>query len=133
MAAMVGVLLAILVGLLGTTAGLDRDRAYYPVVTIVIASFYALFAVMAGSMHALALECLVGVLFVSAAIAGFRRSLWTVAAALAGHGIFDFTHAAIIANPGVPDWWPAFCLAFDVTAAGYLGWLLRHGRIRAQT
>ena len=69
--------------------------------------------------------------FLALAVTGFRWSLWVVAAALAAHGIFDLTHAAIISNPGVPNWWPDFCLAFDVTAAAYLAWLLKSGRIRA--
>ena len=127
----VGVLLAIAVGLLGTIAGLDRDRAYYPVVAIVVASYYALFAVLGGSSQALVLESMVGMLFVAAAIAGFRRSLWIAAGALAAHGLFDFVHSGLIPNPGVPAWWPAFCLAFDVTAAAYLAWRLMARRIRA--
>jgi len=44
----IGTLLAIGVGLLGRGAGFDRDRAYYPVVSIVVAAYYALFAVMGG-------------------------------------------------------------------------------------
>lgn len=39
----------------GTVVGLDRDRAFYPTVIVVIAS-YALFAVMGGSTHALLVE-----------------------------------------------------------------------------
>jgi len=31
----------------------------------------------------------------------------------------------LLSNPGVPGWWPAFCLAYDVTAAAYLAWLLK--------
>ncbi len=132
MALLVGALVAFAVGgLIGTAFGLDRDRAFYPVVTIVIASYYALFAVMGASTHALVLESLVGTVFLALAVSGFRSSLWVVALALAAHGIFDLTHAAIISNPGVPSWWPEFCLTFDVTAAGYLAWLLRSGRIRA--
>ena len=127
----VGVLLAIAVGLLGTIAGLDRDRAYYPVVAIVVASYYALFAVLGGSSQALVLESMAGMLFVAAAIAGFRRSLWIAAGALAAHGLFDFVHSGLIPNPGVPAWWPAFCLAFDVTAAAYLAWRLMARRVRA--
>ena len=46
-------------GAVATGLGLDRDRAFYPVVTIVIASYYALFAVMGASTHALILESLV--------------------------------------------------------------------------
>jgi hypothetical protein len=40
---------------------------------------------------------------------------------LAAHGVFDLWHGEIIANPGVPTWWPMFCSAYDVTAAGFLG------------
>ena len=36
----------------------------------------------------------------------------------------------LVANPGVPDFWPAFCGAYDVTAAAYLAWLLASGRTR---
>ena len=116
---------------MGTGSGLDRDRAFYPVVTIVIASLYALFAVMGASTHALVVESLVGAVFVAVAVTGFKRSLWFVVVALAAHGVFDLTHAAAISNPGVPSWWPEFCLAYDVTAAAYLAWLLKTKRVRA--
>lgn len=131
MALLVGAVLALTIGLLTTGAGLDRDRALYPVVTIVIAAYYVLFAVMGGSHHALVLETVAGVVFVAAAVAGFKGSLWLVVLALAAHGMFDLTHAALISNPGVPPWWPAFCLAYDVTAAAYLAWRLKTGGIRA--
>jgi hypothetical protein len=29
----------------------------------------------------------------------------------------------------VPGWWPAWCLAYDVGAAAWLAWLLRHGLV----
>lgn len=131
MALLVGVLLALAVGTLARSVGLDRDRGFYPTVTIVIASYYALFAVMGGSSDALVIESLVGLTFVATAVAGFRLSLWLVVAALLVHGIFDFVRGAAIANAGVPIWWPRFCLAFDVTAAGFLAWLLKSGRVRA--
>jgi hypothetical protein len=127
----VGVLLALGVGLFATGIGLDRDRAFYPVVTIIVASYYALFAVMGASPHALIVESLVGMVFLAAAVAGFKSSLWIVVAALAGHGIFDLLHGSLITNPGVPSWWPQWCLAYDVTAAAYLVWLLSGGRLRA--
>jgi hypothetical protein len=127
----VGVLLAVAVGLMATFVGLDRDRAFYPTVTIVIAFLYALFAVMGESTQALALELVVGVVFLTMALWGFRSSLWIVAIALAGHGLLDFVHPRIITNPGVPTWWPAFCGAYDVAAAAYLASMLKIGRIRA--
>jgi hypothetical protein len=98
---------------------------------IVIASYYALFAVIGGSAHALAIESIVMVAFLGASIAGFRTSLWLVVAALAGHALFDFIHGHLIVNPGVPVWWPPFCLAYDVVAAAYLAWLLSRSRVRA--
>lgn len=125
LAYLVGAVLAFAVGGLGTLAGLDRDRAFYPTVMIVIASTYILFAVMGGSTHALVVEVAVAVVFMAVALAGFKHSLWLVAAALALHGVFDVFHPHLIANPGVPAWWPAFCLAYDVVAAGYLAFLLR--------
>jgi hypothetical protein len=130
-ALLVGVLLAFAVGLFATSIGLDRDRAFYPTVTIVVASYYALFAVMGASTNALMLESVVGALFLAAAVAGFRSSLWIVVLALAAHGVFDLAHSRIISNPGVPAWWPAFCLTYDVTAAAYLAWLLKIKRLDA--
>ena len=131
MALLIGVLLALSVGLLTSRVGMDRDRALYPAVTMVVAAYYVLFAVMGASTQVLVEELLVSALFVAAAVAGFRRSLWLVVIALAGHGVFDLAHAALISNPGVPDWWPDFCLAYDVTAAAYLAVLLQRGNIRA--
>ena len=56
---LVGAVLALSVGLSATFLGLDRDRAFYPTVMMVIASYYALFAVMGGSASALAIESIV--------------------------------------------------------------------------
>ena len=127
----IGAGLALLVGLFGTLVGLDRERAFYATVMCVVASLYALFAVMGGSHHALALESIGTVAFVGAAAAGFRRSMWLVVAGLAAHGVFDFVHGHLIANPGVPRWWPQFCGAYDVVAAAYLAVLLSRSRLRA--
>ena len=129
-ALLIGAVLAITIGLLGTVAGMDRDRAFYAVAMMVIASYYVLFALMGASTHVLMLELGVGAIFIVAAVAGFRTSLWLVVIALAAHGVFDLTHGMFITNPGVPVWWPAFCLAYDVMAAAYLSWLLLSGRTR---
>ena len=118
----IGIALAIAVSLFARLSGFDRDRAFYPTVTIVVAHYYVLFAVMGG--RGLAPEILIMALFVGAAVAGFKTSLWLAAAALAGHGLFDFVHAQLIANPGVPVWWPSFCAGFDVMASVCMAWLL---------
>ena len=123
MAYLVGALLALAVGRLGTVVGLDRDRAFYPTIMIVIAFYYILFAVIGGSGDALLIEAAVAAVFLAAALVGFKYSLWLVVAALAAHGILDVFHGQLIANPGVPAWWPAFCSAYDGAAAGYLAYL----------
>ena len=74
--------------------------------------------------HTIVVESLVAVAFASAAVVGFRTSLWIVVAALIGHGLMDSVHHEFIANPGVPVWWPGFCMAFDVVAGGLLAVLL---------
>lgn len=125
---LIGLGLALAVSLLASWIGFDRDRAFYPVVMVVIASYYALFAVMAAAPQALLAETVAMTAFTLIAVAGFRSNLWWVVAALAAHGVFDFFHARLIVNPGVPAWWPTFCLAYDAVAAGFLAWLLRRGR-----
>jgi hypothetical protein len=119
-----GIVLALTVSGLATLVGLDRDRAFYPTLLLVIASYYVLFAVMGGSGHALAVETLVMTGFLLIAVIGFKKSLWLIVGALAAHGVFDFFHGHLVTSPGVPAWWPAFCLNYDVTAAAFLGWLL---------
>jgi len=124
MAYVIGFLMALGAGAYATALRLDRDRAFYPTVMIVIAFYYVLFAVMGGSSRALVVESVIAGVFVLAASLGFRSSLWLVVAALAAHGLQDFVHARVVVNPGVPAWWPAWCGAYDVAAAGYLAWRL---------
>lgn len=131
MAFLIGTVSAIGVGFFARIVGLDRDRAFYPTVMIVIALLYALFSAISGSMEVLMLESPSIVAFIVAAVVGFKRSLWIVAAALAAHGIYDFGHAYLFENPGVPAFWPAFCSSYDLVAAGFLGWLLLSSKIPA--
>ncbi|MBL8693066.1 MAG: hypothetical protein JNJ88_03125 [Planctomycetes bacterium] len=120
----IGMSAAVAVGAFATAIGFDKDRSFYPVVLIVIACLYLLFAAMAASTESLAAEAVPALLFIAMAGIGFRKSLWIVVAGLALHGIFDFFHHAAITNPGVPVWWPGWCLAYDVVAAAYLAALL---------
>ncbi|MEA3057777.1 MAG: hypothetical protein QOF34_592 [Sphingomonadales bacterium] len=129
--ALVGVGLALAVAIFARLVGFDRERAFYPVVLVVVASYYDLFAVMAGGA-ALIPETIGFVLFAAAAAIGFRTSLWLVVAGLAGHGVFDLLHHALVENPGVPAWWPIWCLAYDVAAAACLAALLVKGGVSAR-
>ncbi len=120
----VGIVLSLVVAVFARWVGFDRGRAFYPTVLIVIASYYVLFAAMIGSVETVLLESIVMTVFVIAAVAGFKGSSWIVVAGLAAHGVQDAVHGHIIANAGVPAWWPAWCLAYDVGAAGALTWIL---------
>jgi hypothetical protein len=125
----IGIVLSVGVAFFARYVEFDRDRAFYPTVMIVIASYYVLFAAMTGSVQTVVLESLVMTVFATAAVVGFKSSAWIVVAALAAHGVFDALHGYVLENPGVPVWWPAWCLAYDVGAAAGLGWLLRRGLI----
>jgi len=120
----IGIACSVGVAVLARYGGFGRDRAFFPTVLIVVAHYYVLFAAMGDSVRTVLLESAVMALFVCAAVGGFKASLWIVVGALAGHGVFDAVHGHILKNAGVPVWWPAFCLAFDVGAAGALAWFL---------
>jgi hypothetical protein len=123
----IGIVLSVCVALFARYVGFDRDRAFYPTVMIVIASYYVLFAAMSQSTHTVVVESVVTMAFAIAAVVGFKSSRWVVVAALAGHGVFDALHGRVLENSGVPVWWPAFCLAYDLGASAGLAWLLRRG------
>jgi hypothetical protein len=120
----VGLVLSLGVALFARRVGLDRDRAFYPTVLIVVASFYVLFAAMSASVQTVLVESIVMTGFLIAAVVGFKSSAWIVVGGLAGHGVFDALHGNVLENSGVPLWWPAFCLAYDLGAAGGLAWVL---------
>ena len=130
MAYLVGIVLALATVFAAAWIGLDR-RSFYATLLMVIATYYVLFAVMAGSSHAIVIESSVLGLFVLLAAIGFRRSMWIVALALALHGAFDLVHGAVVTNPGVPTWWPAFCASYDVVAAISLAWLTRRPNVHS--
>ena len=124
MAYVVGIVLSLSVAVFARHVGFDRDRAFYPTVLIVIASYYVLFAAMSESVRTVLLEATVMTAFTIAAVVGYKSSAWIVVGGLAGHGVFDALHGYVLENPGMPLWWPAFCLAFDLGAAGGLAWVL---------
>jgi hypothetical protein len=124
---LIGLILSLAVIGLATVVGFDRERAFYPTVMIVIASYYVLFAAMGASRRTLIIEIVIASAFLLVAVLGFRKNFWLVVAALIGHGVFDFIHHFFIDNPGVPYWWPGFCLAFDALLGGFLAvYLMRH-------
>jgi hypothetical protein len=125
----IGIALALIVSCFARVTGFDRDRSFYPTMAIIIASYYVLFAAMGGSRHAVVVESVVMTGFVVVAVIGFKFNLWLVVACLAAHGVLDVFHGLVVTNPGVPEWWPAFCLTFDVGVAGFLAWLLMRSKL----
>jgi hypothetical protein len=118
---LIGVIVALLTGgLLGRLVGFGGDRAFYPTVLIITASYYVLFAAMGGSHRAVHVELLLSCLFVALAVAGFKRYPWLVVVGLVGHGAFDLVHGRLQLTSALPEWWPAFCLAFDVAIAPFV-------------
>lgn len=129
---LIGTGIALAVGVFGTLTELDRERAFYPTALVVIASYYILFASMAGSRSALGPELLLFSLFAAIAALGFRHDLRIVIAGLVAHAMLDYFHGGIISNPGVPSWWPAWCAGYDVAAPAYLAVLIWRGRVPAR-
>jgi hypothetical protein len=135
MAYFAGLFIALVLSLSATLVGMDRDRAFYPTVLAVVASYYVLFAAMGGSGGALVTELLIMAAFLVAVVLGFKGNPWVVVAGLATHGLLDLFHGHVVANPGVPAWWPLFCMTYDLAAAAYLALRLRaaaHGHRRDQ-
>ena len=125
---LIGIFLAIGVGISTTWIGMDKDRALYPVMMIVIAAYYVLFACIDSSSQTLLIEIGIAVLFQTVAVYAFKSNLWFAVLALAAHGVWDIFHGHFIDNPGMPDWWPGFCSSYDIAAAIYLsGFLWRQG------
>ena len=119
----IGVSLAVVMGIFARITKFDRDRSFYAVVLIVIATYYVLFACMAN--EAIIEEVLAASVFLAIAVAGvyFRPLLLGVGIIL--HGVFDLFHGAIISNSGVPIWWPAFCASIDVVLGVWVIYLTR--------
>jgi hypothetical protein len=127
---LVGIVLALAISIGASAIGMDRERSFYPTVLAVVATYYALFAIMAGSTHALLSEAVPIAVFLLTAGIGFKKGLWWVAIGLIAHGLFDFVHRDLISNPGVPAWWPGWCMSYDVTAGAYLAFLLKRSNAK---
>ena len=122
---LIGLILSLAVAGFAMVVGFDRERAFYPTVLIVTASYYVLFAVEGASARTLMIEGVFASCFLMAAVLGFKRNFWIVPVALVGHGVFDIFRRFFIVNPGVPRSWPGFCLAFDVVLAIWIAVRLR--------
>ena len=125
MALVTGVVLAAIVGVFARLSGMDRDRAFYATVLIIVGHYYFLFAIVGGSDgRAIAVEVALFCLFAAIAVAGFRLNMWFVVAGLALHGVFDLVRHQFLPGENVPSFWPDFRMAFDVAAAAVVAGML---------
>jgi hypothetical protein len=124
MGIVIGIVLALVTGIAGSVLAFDRERSFYSVILIVIATYYVVFAATGASSTAVVAESGVAGIFTVVAVIGYKRTPWLVVAGLAGHGIFDIVHSWVIQNQGVPPSWPLFCSSYDLMAAAYLARLL---------
>lgn len=108
----IGAVLAVILAGFARLTNFDRDRSYYAVVLIVIATYYVLFACMAN--EAIVTEIFAASIFLLLAILGGLRWQILLGIGIFLHGVFDLMHGYIISNPGVPIWWPAFCASIDI-------------------
>jgi len=70
-----GLILSLAVAISAAIIGFDRERAFYPTVLIVIASYYVLFAAMGASRRALIIEIVVASGFLLSARAWLQKEL----------------------------------------------------------
>ena len=97
---LIGVVLAAVVCAFAMLAGFDRDRVFYPMMLVVVATYYILFAAMGNSTAALTIESRPAGVFLLLAVAGFKKNLWLVAAALVGHGGLRFVSWCVHSQSG---------------------------------
>lgn len=103
---------------------MTRARSFFPTALVVISSFYLIFAFAEGTLSDFIINLLVAVVFTGLALLGHRLSLWFVVLGLLAHGLFDFAYDVQGGSPA-PDWWGAFCLAYDLVFAVGLTEVLR--------
>ena len=120
----VGIPLALLFCGAAAGLGMDRERVFYPAVAIAVTSYYLAFSVADGRSEVWLSELVIAVVFITAAVLGFKRNPWIAVLALGGHGVMDVFHHLLVHNEGVPRAWPGFCMSFDVTAAALVTGLM---------
>ena len=123
----IGIALSFAIAVLAKITRFDRDISFYPSILIFIASFYILFAVMAG--HSVYRELLIASTFFATAILGAYKSLFIVGLGIVAHGVYDIFHVIVFNQSVAPIWWSSFCGTVDLV----LGlWVIYLARIREQ-
>ncbi|MDC1174178.1 hypothetical protein OAT67_02210 [Bacteriovoracaceae bacterium] len=104
---------------------LEEDKSFYPVLLIVIATYYILFGVMSRSTSTVLIESSIALVFIVLGLLGIYRPLIT-AMGMIGHGVFDLLHDLALKNPSVPHWWPVFCAVVDLVLGLWIFYSLKN-------
>ena len=91
----------------------------YALSLILIASIYIGFAVADGRPMVIAVESSVATVFVVVAAAAITGPAWLLVIGLVGHGLKDLWQHRTHFVAGT-RWWPPFCCAVDLVAAGLI-------------
>ena len=99
------------------------DVTVYALGLVLIAAVYIGFSVADGRPRVIAVEIVVAMVFVVVAATAVTGSAWLIVAGLAGHGLKDLwqQYTGFVAGT---RWWPPFCAAVDVVAAGLVAVLI---------
>ena len=117
---LIGIVLGVIMVFAAKVTGFEKDRSFYPVVLIVIALYYVLFAFLSYDKVEILFEIAMALLFSALAVWGHHKGLKIVAVGLILHGIYDLSQGNIPFSADPPEWWPLFCLGIDVTLGIWL-------------
>ena len=122
-----GLGLAVGLILLGRLTGFGRERSYYPMLVLVIASYYPLFAFMAGQNPMLELACAAAFMALALGPVIWGQAWILVGVALVAHGLFDLWLPGHAGHAAGPVWWAPFCAAVDLPLGLWVIWLYARG------
>ena len=97
-----------------------RERVVYAVALVIAALLYFFFGLAGGaSTRWLAFETLGVLIFGTVAWGGLRGKAWLLAVGWVAHVAWDVLfHLSGAGAEYTPDWYPWFCVSFDLVIAG---------------
>jgi hypothetical protein len=99
---LIGVGLALAICTFAAAVGLDRQRAFYATMVLVVATYYVLFAVLGGTLRSLLSESLVAIAFFALAAFAFKKNEWLIVAGLVAMAYSIASTTCSSTTPGSP-------------------------------
>ena len=125
-AALVGAICGVLIVFTMHHNGILSERSGAAMLLAAVASFYPVFAVIAGDPLAILLHLAVFLTFSTLALRGFHQGLTLIAGGLIAHGFFDIS--VMLVHITGPVWWPAFCASLDIVVGASILRLIQTGK-----